>query len=77
MNATISKYVALAYPDYLKEFDIYTNTTSKQLGMVRTQSNRPIAFVSQKLTEMQQHYSMTKIELLVIVETLKEFNGIL
>ena len=30
-----------------------------------------------KLTEMQQHYSVTKNELLAIVETLKEFKGML
>ena len=36
-----------------------------------------IAFFSRKLTETQQRYSVTKTELLAIVETLKEFKGIL
>jgi hypothetical protein len=36
-----------------------------------------MVFFSRKLTETQQHYSMTKFELLDIVETLKEFTGIL
>ncbi len=42
-----------------------------------TQDNRPIAFFSRKLSEAQQRYSATKIEVLVIVETLKEFKGML
>ena len=44
---------------------------------VITQGNKPIAFFSRKLTEMQQRYSVTEIELLAIVETLKEFKGML
>jgi hypothetical protein len=48
-----------------------------QLGAVITQDNRPIAFFSRKLSKMQQKYSVTEIELLAIVETLKEFKGML
>ncbi len=77
MKATIARDVALAYPDYLKEFEIYTDVSSKQLGTVITQGNRPIAFFSRKLTEMQLRYSVTKIELLAIVETLNEFKCML
>ncbi len=39
--------------------------------------NRPIAFFSRKLTKAQQKYSIGKIELLAIIETLKEFKGML
>jgi len=46
-------------------------------GGVITQQNRPIAFFSRKLSETQQKYSVTEIEILAIVETLKEFKGIL
>jgi hypothetical protein len=44
---------------------------------VITQDNRPIAFFSRKLSKTQQKYSVTEIELLAIVETLKEFKGML
>jgi hypothetical protein len=44
-----------------------------QLGAVITQGNRPIVFFSRKLSEAQSKYSVTEIELLAIVETLKEF----
>jgi hypothetical protein len=42
---------------------------------VIAQDNRPIVFFSRILSKTQQKYSITKIELLAIVETLKEFNG--
>jgi len=47
------------------------------MGAVITQQNRPIAFFSRKLSTMQQKYSVTEVELLAIVETLKEFKGML
>ncbi len=67
----------LAYPDYSKVFEIYTDASSKQLGAVITQGNRPIAFFSRKLSDTQCKYSVTKIELPAIVKTLKEFKGML
>jgi hypothetical protein len=53
------------------------DTEVTQLGAVIAQDNRPIAFFSKKLSKTQQKYSVTKIELLAIVETLKEFKGML
>ncbi len=67
----------MAYPDYSEVFEIYTNASSKQLGAVITQKNRHVAFFSRKLSVAQRKYSVTKIELLAIVETLKEFKGML
>ncbi len=67
----------MTYPDYFKVFEIYTNASSKQLGAVITQDNRPILFFSRKLSDMQCKYSVTEIELLAIVKTLKEFKGML
>jgi hypothetical protein len=61
----------------LKPFEIYTDASSTQLGSVIAQENRPIAFFSRKLSKTQQKYSVTEIELLAIVEILKEFKGML
>jgi hypothetical protein len=77
VKATITREVVLAYPDFSKVFEIYTDALSKQLGAVITQENRPIAFFSWKLSTMQHKYSVTKIELLAIVQTLKKFKGML
>jgi hypothetical protein len=77
VKATIIKEVVLAYPDFLKPFEVYTDASSKQLGPVITQENRPIVLFSRKLSGAQSKYTITKLELLTIVETLKEFNGML
>jgi hypothetical protein len=69
IKATIVKEVLLAYPDFTKPFKIYTDASTMQLGAVIAQGNRPIAFFSRKLSKAQSKYSVTKIELLAIVET--------
>ncbi len=76
-KAAIAKEIVLAYLDFLKPFEIYTDASSTQLGAMITQDNRPIGFFSKKLSETQLKYSVMEIELLAIVETLKEFKGML
>ena len=44
IKTTIAKDVALAYPDYSKEFEIYTDASSKQMDDAITQGNRHISF---------------------------------
>ncbi len=77
VKTTINKEVVLAYPDFTKPFEIYTDASTKQLGAVITQENRLIAFFSRKLSGVQSKYTVTKLELLYIVELLKVFNRIL
>ena len=77
VKAAIACEVTLVYPDYSQAFEIYCDGSKTQLGAVITQMNRPIAFFSHKLTKAQQKYSVGEIELLVIIETLKEFKGML
>ncbi len=67
IKAAIAKDVVLAYPDYSKVFKIYTDASSKKIGAVITQGNRPIAFFSRKLSDTQRKYSVTKVELLAKV----------
>jgi hypothetical protein len=77
VKASIAKEAVLAYPDFTKPFEIYTDASTMQLRSLITQGNRPIVFFSRKLSVTQTKYSVTKIELLAIVETLNEFRGML
>ena len=54
VNATITKDVTLAYPDYTHGFEVYTDSSKLQLGAVITQANWPLVFFSQKLCPAQQ-----------------------
>ena len=55
--------------------DIYTDASTKQLGAVITQDNRPIAFFSRKLSDAQSKYTVTELELLAIVCTSNAYKG--
>jgi hypothetical protein len=68
IKATIAKEVVQAYLDFMKPFEIYTDASTMQLGAVITQDNRPVTFFSRKLSKSQTKYSITKIELLAIVD---------
>ena len=79
IKTLIARDIVLVYPDpdFTKTFVIYTGASKRQLCAVITQDNRPIAFFSRKLSGPQQKYSIIELELLSIVETLKEFRGML
>ena len=77
MKKIVSREVTLAYPNFSQPFVIYTDASDYQLGSVITQEGRPLAFYSRKLNTAQVNYTVNEKELLSIVETLKEFRGIL
>ncbi len=49
VKTAIAKDVVLAYPDFSREFETYTDASSKQLGSVLTQGNRPLDFSAENL----------------------------
>ena len=73
----VSHDTLLAYSDFNKIFDIHTDASDHQLGAVISQEAKPISFYIRKLTERHKRYTVTENELLIIVETLKEFRTIL
>ena len=77
VKATIVQDVVLAYPGNSEPFEIYSDSSAYTARCSNNSKNRPLAFFSRKVSETQIQYSVTKIELLVIVEILKEFKGML
>ena len=77
IKTIISRETMLAFPQFDKEFHVYTDASDHQLGAVIMQENKPIAFYSRKLNSAQKRYTTGEQELLSIVETLKEFRNIL
>ena len=77
IKVIISHKTLLSYPDFSKDFHIYTDSSDYQLGAVIMQNDRPLAFYSRKLNSAQKWYTTGKQELLSIVETLNKFKNIL
>ena len=77
IKRSMARETLLNFPDFNKEFHIYTDASDYQLGAVIMQDDKPLAFYSRKLNKHQRRYTTGEQELLSIVETLKEFHNIL
>jgi RNase H-like domain found in reverse transcriptase len=79
MKRLIAKETLLTYPNFNKPFEIHTDASKVQLGAGISQEGRPVAFYSKKPKSDTDplYYYRTRITLLSIVQTLKEFRSIL
>ena len=77
MKQLVARDVLLAYPQFDKPFQVYTDASDLQLGGVIMQEGRPLAYYSRKLNSAQKNYTTGEKEFLSVVETLKEFRNIL
>ena len=62
IKKVLAREVLLSYLDFNLPFEIYTDASDNQLGLVITQKERPIAFFSRKLTKSQRNYTVTERE---------------
>jgi hypothetical protein len=77
LKNSLAREVVLAYPDFSIPFKIYTDASKYQIRSVTTQKDKPLAFYSRKLTDSQMRYTVTELELIGIVETLREYKCII
>jgi len=73
MQRVISQETMLSFPDFSKEFHVYSDASDYQFGGIIMQDNKPLAFYSRKLLPAQMNYTTGEKELLSIVEILREF----
>ena len=71
----LKKAAVLAYPDFEKPFDLYTDASDLQLGATLVQEGKPIGFYTRKLNSAQMNYTVGEKELLGIVKGFQAFKG--
>jgi hypothetical protein len=73
----VAQEVLLNYRNFNVPFDIFTDTSEKQLGAVIMQNNKPIAFYTRKLSPAQCKYTTGEQEMLSVVKTVKQYQNVL
>lgn len=74
-NSLISKDIVLAYVDYQKDFELTTDASNFTLGVVLSQSDRPITFISRTLNKAEEHYAANEKEILAIIWALNSLRN--
>ena len=57
LKKKITENPIMALPSYDKVFQVETNGSGKTIGVVLSQKQRPVAYLSEKLKEEKQKYS--------------------
>ena len=77
MKAKVSKSIMLTYPDPAKPFDVYPDVNNDHaMGAIRLQDGKTISTFSQKFTDPELKYNITKKEFLALHEAYKYFHHI-
>ena len=77
INSMVYAEIFLNYSDWKIPYNVHTYVSDKQLGSVISQNYKRIAFFLKKLRKPQSIYTTKEKEILLIVELLKQFRGIL
>ena len=64
----VERNTYLTYPDFYETFKIHTHASAFQLGSIISYKDKHITFYSRNITDDQQRYKVTEIEILSIVE---------
>ena len=73
----VSAETLLNYPDWKIPSTAHIHASDKQLGVVINHNSKSIGFFSRELRNPQCNFTTTEKKLLVIMEYLKQFRGIL
>ena len=71
---TVANEVLQAHPNFKKPFNIHSDASKCQSGVVISQDGKLLAHCSRKLNSDQLNHTTTECELSATVETLKEFS---
>lgn len=70
-------FTNLSLPDLSKPFVLRTDASGYAIGAVLEQDNKPIGFLSKRLTEVEMRYSTYEQELLAIIRALERWKHLL
>ena len=73
----LTKHTTMAFPDFERPFNLYTDASNPQLGATLVQDGKSLGFYTWKLNSAQLNYTVDEKELLEIIEGFKAFEGMI
>ena len=73
----LTEHATLAFPDFEKPLDLYTDASDRQLGATLVQNGKPLRFYTWKLNSSQLKYTVGEKELFRVIEGFKTFKGMI
>ena len=70
----MSSEVTLTYFDPKKEITLQVDATLKGLGAILSQDNKPVAFASKALTDVETRYANIEREVLAVLYGCEKFH---
>ena len=64
----LTEHATLAFPNFEKPFDLYTDASDQQLGATLVQDGNPLGFYTRKINSAELNYTVGEKELLGIIE---------
>ena len=77
VQKAFAQAVLLAFPDFEQPFHVYADASGKQSGGIIMQKNQILACYSRSFNKHQVNYTTMELELLFIVEILREYRTML
>ena len=75
IKKSMDKETILNYSNIIDTFETYTDASDRHLGTIVSESGKPFAFYSRKLSNVQRNYTNSDQELLNIVDSVTICTG--
>jgi hypothetical protein len=73
LKQKITEQSVLVLPNFMKVFQVKCDASGFAIGVVLSQEDRPIAYLSEKLNEAKEKYSTYDKEFYAVIQALKKW----
>ncbi|GFX33011.1 retrovirus-related Pol polyprotein from transposon 17.6 [Trichonephila clavipes] len=73
IKRALTEAPVLQLPNFTEQFNLFTDASGVEIGVVLNQNHRPIAFASRTLNKAERNYTVIERECLMVIWALNKF----